>query len=82
MSNQKCRTKTIFGGCFLPKVDVKRFPLSIHPVMQQHMVHREGKKSTFASFLSAALLCFADPCCAATFSDGLLRTVSFWKHWL
>lgn len=38
-----------------------------------------GKKSAFASFLSAALRFFADPCCAATFSDGLLRTDSFWK---
>lgn len=50
MSNQKCRTKTIFDGCFLPKVDVKRFPLSIHPVMQQHMVRREEKSPPLPAF--------------------------------
>lgn len=49
MNNQKGRTKAIFGW-FLPKVDIKCVLLTIHPVMQQHMVCREEKTPPLPAF--------------------------------
>lgn len=50
INNQKCRTKAIFDGWVLPKVAIKCFLLTVHPVMQQHMVCREEKSPPLPAF--------------------------------
>jgi len=54
---------------FLPKVDIQWFLLTVCSVMQQHMVYRQVN---LCQLSVCRLTFFADPCCAATFSDGLL----------